>query len=139
MRIVLVAVLALAGLVAPASAAAPTTKLTIATTLEGGRSPHAYTLTCDPAGVRGLPAGRLDARDACRALAVVGDRLYRPRLSLHVKGCNYIVAPRRATIAGYRLGRRVSTVVELGGCERLLVARATLARFVVWTSSTAPS
>ncbi len=136
MRIVVLAALLI---VAPASAAVPSTKLTITTTLEGGRSPHAYTLTCAPAAVRGLPAGRLDARDACRALALVGDGLYRPRLSLHVRGCNYIVAPRRATIAGYRLGRRVSTLVELGGCERLLVARRTLTRFVTWTGTTPTS
>ena len=56
MRLVLSAVAA-AVLALPAAAAPPTTKLTISTTLEGGRSPHTYTLTCGPSAVRGLPRG----------------------------------------------------------------------------------
>lgn len=135
MRLLVVLGLALTVLAAPAGAGVPATKLTITTTLEAGRPGVTYTLTCGPARVRGLPAGRLSALDACRALALVGDRLYRPRLSEHVRGCNYLVAPRKATIVGHRLGRTVRTFVELGGCERLLVARTTLARFVVWTAA----
>ena len=50
-----------------------------------------------------------------------------------IEGCQYVVAPRRATIVGYRLGRRVRTVVEVGGCERLNVPLRTLRRFVVWS------
>ncbi len=128
---------ALCGLVAavlaiPALAGSPATKLTISTTLEGGRSPHTYTLTCGPASVRGLPRGRLKPTDACAAVGLAGRRLYQPRLSRHIAGCNYVVAPRRATVVGYRLGRRVRTVVEVGSCERQVVSRRVLERFVVW-------
>ena len=42
--------------------------------------------------------------DACRAVALAGPRLYLPRLSRNVKGCNYVVAPRRAGVAGPRGG-----------------------------------
>jgi hypothetical protein len=135
MRVLLVLAVVVGTLAAPAGALTPSTKLTVATRLEGGRSGATYTLTCGPAGVRGLPAGALKPLDACRALALVGSRLYRPSLSVHVEGCQYVVAPRRATVAGYRLGRRVRTVVELGGCERLLVARRTRDRFV-WRART---
>jgi hypothetical protein len=107
--------------------------LTITTRLEGGYAPHTYTLTCAPAAVRGLPPGTLKPLDACRAVALAGARLYRPSLSRHIESCNYIVAPRRAVIVGYRLGRRVRTMVEVGGCERLLVPLHVLNRFVVWT------
>ena len=131
--LVLIAVLA-AALAGSASAATPTTKLTITTTLEGGRAGTNYVLTCGPAGIRNLPKGVLRPLDACRALALVGERLYRPSLSTHVKGCNYIVEPRKATIVGYRNGRRVRTSVEIGGCERLLVARKTLDRFIAWSA-----
>jgi len=131
--LVLITVLA-AALVSSASAAAPTTKLTISTTLEGGRSGPTYVLTCGPAAVRNLPKGVLRPLDACRALALVGERLYRPSLSTHIKGCNYIVEPRQATIVGYRNGRKVRTSVEVGGCERLLVARKTLDRFIAWSA-----
>jgi hypothetical protein len=131
MRLVLSAVAA-AVLALPAAAAPPTTRLTISTTLEGGRSPHTYTLTCGPPAVRGLPRGTLRPLDACRALALAGELLYRPRLSRRLEGCEYVVAPRRATIVGYRLGRRVRTVVEVGGCERLHVPLRVLNRFVVW-------
>lgn len=126
------AALALPALAVPASAAVPATKLTITTRLEGGASPQTYTLTCGPASVRGLPPGTLRPLDACRAIALAGARLYRPSLSVHIEGCDYFVAPRRAVIAGYRLGRRVRTVVEVGGCERLLVPLRVLSRFVVW-------
>jgi hypothetical protein len=122
-------------LAVPAAAAVPTTRLTVTTTLEGGRPGVSYTLACGPPSVRGLPKGVLGPLDACRALVLVGDRLYRPRLSTHIVGCNYIVATRRATIVGYRLGRRVRTMVEVGGCERLLVSARTLARFVVWNAT----
>ena len=132
MRLVLTAVAAVV-LALPAAAATPATKLTVSTTLEGGRSPHTYTLTCGPASVRGLPRGRLAPLDACRAVALAGRRLYRARLSSRIEGCEYVVAPRRATIVGYRLGRRVRTVVEVGGCERLAVPLRTLTRFVVWS------
>ena len=135
MRAFPIAVVALVVLALPAIAAVPATKLTITTRLEGGRSGPVYTLTCRPAGVRGLPAGRLSPLDACRALVLVGERIYQPRLSVHVEGCAYITAPRQATIVGYRLGRKVRTVVEVGACERLLVARKTLDRFVVWSGS----
>jgi len=123
-----------AAFAAGASAAAPTTKLTISTTLEGGRPGTTYVLTCGPAAVRNLPKGVLRPLDACRALTLVGERLYRKRLSTHIEGCNYIVEPRRATIAGYRNGRRVRTSVEVGGCEKLLVARRTLDRFIAWSA-----
>jgi hypothetical protein len=73
--------------------------------------------------------------DACRALALVGARLFRPRLSRRMDGCNCIVAPRRAVIVGFRLGRRVRTMVEVGACERLLVPLRVLNRFVVWTGA----
>jgi hypothetical protein len=86
--------------------------------------------------VRGLPPRTLDALDACRAVALAGSRLYRPRLSRHIEDCNYVLAPRHALIVGYRLGRRVRTVVEVGGCERVLVPLAVLDRFVVWTAQT---
>ena len=131
MRLVLCALLAAVAAV-PALAGSPATKLTISTTFEGGLSPHTYTLTCGPAGVRGLPRWRLKPTDACAAVGLVGRRLYEPRLSRRIADCNYIVAPRRATIVGYRLGRRVRTVVELGSCERQLVQLRVLQRFVVW-------
>jgi hypothetical protein len=136
-RLVLLSLVAWAALAVPASAAAPTTKLTITTRLVGGDSPHTYTLTCGPAAVRGLPRGTLRALDACRAVALAGARLYGPRLSRHSDDCNYIVAPRRAVIVGYRLGRKVRTTVEVGGCERLLVPFRVLNRFVVWTGNSA--
>jgi len=116
----------------PAVAGSPATKLTISTTLEAGRSPHTYTLTCGPAAVRDLPRERLRPADACSAVGIAGERLYLPRLSRRIAGCNYVVAPRRATIVGHRLGRRVRTVVEVGGCERPLVPLRVLERFVVW-------
>lgn len=119
----------------PASAASPATKLTITTRLEGGNSPRTYTLTCGPASVRALPPGTLRPLDACRAVALAGQQLYQPRLSRHVVGCEYFVAPRRAEIVGYRLGRRVRTLVEVGACERPLVPLRVLSRFVVWDES----
>jgi len=130
---VLIAVL-MAALAGSAAAAVPTTRLTITTTLEGGRAGTNYVLTCGPAGVRNLPKGVLRPLDACRALVLVGERLYRPSLSTHVKGCTYIVEPRKATIVGYRNGRKVRTSVEIGGCERLLVAQKTLDRFIAWSA-----
>ena len=133
----LIVVAAAAFLASASSAAVPATKLTITTRLEGGGAPHQYVLTCGPASVRGLPRGMLTAREACRAVGLAGPRLYQDRLSRHRKGCNYVVAPRRAVITGYRLGRRVRTVVEVGACEQLLVSRSVLERFVVW-SETAP-
>lgn len=133
MRILLLGLALSAALALPASAAFPATKLTITTRLEGGDSPHTYTLTCGPATVRGLPTGALKPLDACRAIALAGARLYQPRLSVRIEGCEYIVAPRRAVIAGYRLGKRVRTIVEVGGCERLLVPLRVLDRFVVWS------
>jgi len=133
MRMLLVGLALSAVLALPASAAFPTTKLTITTRLEGGYSPQTYTLTCGPASVRGLPPGTLRPLDACRAIALAGARLYQPSLSVRIEGCEYFVAPRRAVIAGYRLGKRVRTVVEVGGCERLLVPLRVLNRFVVWT------
>jgi len=129
----LIAVLA-AVLAGGASAAVPTTKLTISTTLEGGRAGATYVLTCGPAAVRNLPKGVLRPVDACRALTVVGERIYRPSLSSHIKGCNYIVEPRQATIVGYRNGRKVRTEVAIGACEKLLVARKTLDRFIAWSA-----
>lgn len=135
MRILLLGLVVLAAFALPAAAATPSTKLTITTQLEGGRRGPVYTMTCGPAAVRGLPAGVLRPLDACRALVLVGRRVYQPRLSTHIAGCAYITSPRRATIAGYRLGRKVHTVVEVGACERLLVARRTLDRFVVWSGS----
>jgi hypothetical protein len=132
-RGILIAVLA-AVVAGTAAAAAPTTKLTISTTLEGGRPGTTYVLTCGPAAVRNLPKGVLRPLDACRALTLVGNRLYRARLSTHVEGCTYIVAPRKATIVGYRNGRKVRTSVEVGGCEKLLVARKTLDRFIAWSA-----
>jgi hypothetical protein len=132
MRPVLLTAVAAAALIAPASAAAPATRLTITTWLENGLSPQTYVLSCGPAAVRGLPRGRLAPADACRAVGLAGPRLYLPRLSRDVKGCNYVVAPRRAVIAGYRMGRRVRTTVEVGACERLLVSRGVLERFVIW-------
>ena len=116
----------------PALAGSPATKLTISTTFEGGLSPHTYTLTCGPPGVRGLPRWRLKPADACAAVGLAGRRLYQPRLSRRLAGCNYVVAPRRVTIVGHRLGKRVRTVVEVGGCERPLVPLRVLERFVVW-------
>jgi len=135
MRQILLGLVAAAALALPASAATPATKLTITTRLEGGSSPHTYVLTCSPATVRGLPAGTLKALDACGAVATTGARLYEPRLSRHLVGCEYIVAPRRAVITGYRLGKRVRTLVEVGGCERPLVPLRVLRRFVVWDES----
>lgn len=132
MRLLLLGLALSAVLALPASAAFPATKLTITTRLEGGYSPQSYTLTCGPASVRGLPPGTLKPLDACRALALAGERLYQPRLSLHLEGCEYFAAPRRAVITGYRLGRKVRTFVEVGGCERLLVPLRVLSRFVVW-------
>ena len=96
MRLVLLSLVAAAALAVPAPAASPATKLTVTTRLEGGRAPHTYTLTCGPAAVRGLPPGTLKPVDACRAIALAGARLYRPRLSQHIEGCNYFVAPRSA-------------------------------------------
>ena len=113
-----------------ASGATPATTLTITTWSEGDRSMLTYKLTCSPASVR--PRGLLRPLNACAAIALVGDRLYRPRLSVDVPGCSYIQSPRRASIVGTRLGKRVRTAVEIGACERLLVARATLERFLVW-------
>ncbi len=137
MLLILVAAAALA---APASAAAPpTTRLSITTWLENNLSPQTYVLTCGPATVRGLPRGTLAAADACRALALVGPRLYQPRLSKHKSGCSYVVAPRRAVIAGRRLGKPVRTTVEVGGCEQLLVPRRVLERFVVWGEEGSPA
>ena len=131
MRPPVLVLVAAAALVAPASAAGPAaTRLTITTWLEGGLSPRTYELTCGPASVR--PRGMLAPADACRAVALTGSRLYRSHLSTHRSGCEYVVAPRRAVIAGRRLGRRVRTTVEVGGCERLLVPRRVLERFVVW-------
>ena len=135
MRPMLLGLIAAAALALPASATTPATKLTITTRLEAGHSPRTYTLTCGPAAVRGLPAGTLQPLDACRAVARAGTRLYQRRLSQHLEGCEYIVAPRRAVITGYRLGRRVRTLVEVGGCERLLVPLEVLDRFVVWADS----
>jgi len=132
-RVVVLGFLALAALVVPASAVSPGTRLTITTRLEGGTSPHTYTLTCTPAAVRGLPRGALKPLDACRAVALAGSRLYQPRLSRDISGCNYFAAPRRAVIVGFRLGRPVRTTVEVGACERLLVPLSVLRRFVVWT------
>jgi hypothetical protein len=134
MRSLLLVGLLAAALAVEASAAVPRTKLTITTTLEGGRPGAAYVLTCGPASVRNLPRGVLRPLDACRALALVGERIYRPRLSTHIAGCSYIVAPRRATIAGYRAGRRLRTEVEVGACEKLLVSRTTLDRFIAWSA-----
>jgi hypothetical protein len=139
MRITMLVGALVAALAAPASPAAPGTKLTITTWLEGGRSQHDYTLTCAPASVRGLPQGRLQALDACAALREVGERLYVPWLSRHVKGCSYIQAPRRALIVGSRNGRHVRTQVEVGACERLLVPLRLLNRVVVWSSATSSS
>ena len=135
MRLLLLGVVVSAALAIPASAASPATKLTITTRLEGGYSPQTYTLTCGPASVRGLPQGALNSLDTCRAVGLAGLRIYQPRLSKHVDGCEYIVAPRRAVIVGYRLGRRVRTLVEVGGCERPLVPLRVLRRFVVWDES----
>jgi hypothetical protein len=132
-RVVLLGLLVVASLVVPASAASPATRLTITTRLEGGTSPHTYTLTCTPAAVRGLPPGALQPLDACRAIALAGSRLYQPRLSRDISGCSYFAAPRRAVIVGFRLGRPVRTTVEVGACERPLVPLSVLRRFVVWT------
>ena len=131
--LVAAAALALSALALAAPAATPATKLTITTRLEGGASPHTYTLTCGPAAVRGLQAGTLKPLDACRAVALAGAKLYAARLSQRLEDCNYIVAPRRAVITGYRLGRKVRTVVEVGGCERPLVPVGVVRRFVAWT------
>ena len=113
----------------------PVTKLTIRTWLTGGRPGVTYTLTCGPARITGLPAGRLRPLDACRALALIGDRIYRPTLSLPRVGCAYVQAPPRAEIVGQRRGRTVRTAVSVGPCERLLVARATLDRVVAWDAA----
>ena len=133
MRLLLLGLTLWAALALPASASSPATKLTITTRLEGGSSPLTYTLTCGPASVRGLPAGTLKPLDACRAVALAGERLHQPRLSVRIEGCEYFVAPRRAVITGHRSGRRVRTFVEVGGCERLLVPLRVLGRFVVWS------
>jgi hypothetical protein len=133
MRLLLLGLALWAVLALPASAAFPATKLTITTRLEGGYSPLTYTLTCGPASVRGVPPGTLKPLDACRALALAGERLHQPRLSVRIEGCEYFVAPRRAVITGYRSGKRVRTFVEVGGCERLLVPLRVLDRFVVWS------
>jgi hypothetical protein len=93
-------------------------------------------LTCGPARVTGLPAGRLRPLDACRAVGLIGDRFYRNSLSTTIDGCNYVQAPRRVEIVGHRRGRTVRTFAEVGACERLLVSRATLNRVVVWSSLT---
>lgn len=132
MRSILLGLALAAVLALPASAAVPATKLTITTRLEGGYSPHTYSVTCGPASVRGLPRGALKPRDACRAIALAGARLYQPSLSVRIEGCEYFVAPRRAVITGYRLGKRIRTAVEVGGCERMLVPLRVLNRFVVW-------
>jgi hypothetical protein len=140
MRPVLLILVAAAALAAPASAAAPpTTRLTITTWLENNLAPQTYVLTCGPAAVRGLPRGTLAPVDACRAVALAGQRLYQPRLSKHKSGCAYVVSPRRAVIAGRRLGRPVRTILEVGGCEQLLVPRRVLERFVVWSEATSPA
>ena len=120
---------------ASASLAAPGTKLTITTWLEGGRGQHTYTLTCAPAAVRGLRPGQLRALDACAAVREVGPQLYERWLSRHVKSCNYIQAPRRALIVGSRNGRAVRAQVEVGACERLLVPERLLDRVVVWSGT----
>jgi hypothetical protein len=127
-------VLALPGFEPAAAAATPATKLTITTRLEGGDSPHTYTLTCSPATVQGLQRGALRPLDACGAVALAGAKLYGTRLSRRLEDCNYLVAPRRATITGYRLGRKVRTFVEVGGCEQMLVPLRVLKRFVAWTT-----
>jgi len=138
MRLLLLGLVASAALALPvlgltAAAATPATKLTITTRLEGGDSPHTYTLTCSPATVQGLQRGRLRPLDACGAVALAGAKLYGTRLSRRLEACDYIVAPRRATITGYRLGRKVRTFVEVGGCEQQLVPLRVLNRFVAWT------
>jgi hypothetical protein len=140
MRPVLLILVAAAALAAPASAAAPpATRLTITTWLENDLAPQTYVLTCGPAAVRGLPRGALAPADACRAITLAGQRLYQPRLSKHKSGCAYVVSPRRAVIAGRRLGRPVRTTVEVGGCEQLLVPRRVLERFVVWSEAASPA
>jgi hypothetical protein len=140
-RLVALGLLA-AALVAPAclgstaagEAEAPVTKLTITSRLEGGKPGLKYTLTCGPARLVGLPAGRLTALDACRAVGLIGDRIYRPSLSVDVPDCDYVQAPRSVEIVGYRRARAVRTRAEVGACERLLVARATLERVVAWSA-----
>jgi len=133
MRLLLLGLALSAALALPASAAFPVTKLTITTRLEGGYSPHTYTLTCGPATVRGLPPGTIKPLDACRAVALAGERLYHARMGFRIAGCEYFVAPRHAVITGYRLGKRVRTAVEVGGCERLVVPLRVLSRFIVWS------
>jgi hypothetical protein len=138
MRLLLLGLVAAAALALPvfglaAAAATPATKLTITTRLEGGASPHTYTVTCGPAAVRGLRAGIVKPLDACRAIGLAGKKLYEPRLSQRLDDCSYIQAPRRATITGYRLGRKVRTFVDVGGCEQMLVPLRVLKRFVAWT------
>ena len=122
------AVLALA--VPTVSAGTPGTSLTITAWSVGGRTMHTYRLTCAPAGVRGPVAGTLRPADACAALREIGARIYLPALSEHLKGCNYIQAPPRASIVGTRNGRRVRTAVQVGGCERPLVPVRLLRRVV---------
>jgi hypothetical protein len=126
-------ILVAAVLAVPAAGSTPATKLTISTRLEGGVAPLRYTVTCGPPGVSGVTRGRLRPVDACAAVGIAGRRLYLPRLSQSLPRCNYIVAPRRATIVGHRLGKRVRTVVEVGGCERLHVPLRVLERFLVWS------
>ncbi len=97
---------------------------------ERARGPHVHA-HLRAGGVRNLPNGVLRPLDACRALvARRRDGSTCPRLSTHSRAATTSVAPRKATIAGYRNGRKVRTFVEVGGCERLLVARTTLNRFV---------
>jgi len=138
MRPVVLILVAAAALATPASAAAPaTTRLSITTWLENNLAPRTYVLTCGPATVR--PRGTLAPADACRAVALAGQRLYQPRLSKHKSGCAYVVSPRRAVIAGRRLGKTVRTTVEVGGCEQLLVPKSVLERFVVWGEEGSPA
>ena len=133
MRIALLIGTTVVALAVPAALASPGTKLTITTWLEGGQSQHSYTLTCAPASVRGLHQSQMRAADACAALSELGAQLYQRWLSRHVKGCNYIQAPRRALIVGARNGRTVRAQVEVGACERLLVPARLLNRVVVWS------
>ena len=130
--LVVLGVLLTLGVASGSAAPAPGTSLTISAWSTGGRTMHTYKLTCAPAAVRGDAVGRLRAVDACAALREIGARIYLPALSKHLKGCNYIQAPRKATIAGNRNGRRVRTVLQMGGCEQLLVPASLLGRVVVW-------
>jgi hypothetical protein len=129
---VVLGVLMTLGVGSGSAAPPPGTSLSIAAWSTGGRTMHSYTLTCAPAAVRGDAVGMLRAADACAALREIGPRIYLPALSKHLKGCNYIQAPRKATIAGIRNGRRVRTAFQMGGCERMLVPAHLIARVVVW-------